>query len=1279
MRFAPCILLVLTLFSQVRAGAVGEANWPAASALRRGQAPVIDGRLGAEERQGATRLSGIVLLGGRILAAGGQPEARLAWLAAGLAIGIEIPLPPGEKAKAQATDWDGTVWQDDSVEVHVDPDHGHKRSYQFVVNALGTRLDSRGGDLRYNAEWQAAAVNQPGRWTAEFLIPWAALEASAPTAGQTLGLNLAVNASHLGGILTWAPLTGGLHAPAQFAHLTLATDTAVSLLNLEARRLAELRVEVLGTGSAEVSWTLDRRAAPDRLESLCRESRTVSAAQALPLPVSIPLANGFPKAGSYALKCVAASGGRVLLQQAVELEVGASLELRAQAFLREPRLGFTVRADPVAFPPAASKITLTVSGPAGVILEEKRAPAADTGEVRLELAGDQVPAGRLTVRAEAVQRLSGVRGSAERVLESPLKPVWLGTSEGLSREVPAPWTPLKTRGSAVYCWERCYRFERSPFPTEITARAAALLAGPIRLTGACNGTPIAWKGEHPRMLEDARDRVSMAVSATAPGLALAGVVTVEYDGMVRIDATLTPAAGQATLRDLTLEIPLLPERARYLYHFPGQWGSVANSGFLPSAGWSHAFKPFVWLGDEDRGLAWFCESERNWFPPGAADALTIQREDKAVVLRCHLIRGELAVSRPLEYTFGFQATPVKEPEKTVWDYRITHHGSYGLESQPATVGGTITYPAEGHLSASAGTFECWYRPAFENQERGVPRKDRRNTTNRSIFTLKWDADPAGGSNCGLYWNEQVQGPVAWSRRQGTVLLNPGAAVDWKAGQWLHLALTWSDQVRLYVDGKLVAETANTGFIPEPLGKAVIELGGAQAMALLDEVRILSTARPPTLNPGPVVADAETLLLDSFEGYGKGGTGGPGKAAKSVAFTAAKFGQGASWDPASNATQLQRLVEAGVRTICFHEHWSPYQSHPYVTAENRPRLRRLADACREADVDLLLYMSRQFADNAPEWELYADEVLQLPRSGAYRRQPEQKAYIACWNSAWKDFCLYYLGKTLDEFKHGGWYLDGPEWPMPCNNPHHGCGYLAPDGSRRPVYDIFATREFMKRLYVLTRQRNPQGQLNIHNSTVMVIPTLAWGTSTWGGEQIDAIKPPVKTLDILPMDAFRTEFMGRQWGIPAEFLVYEGQPYHSRDVLAYTLLHGVLIRPGGGDPESLERTAALWRVYDAFPFGEATLYPYWNNAERLTCTPAGVYATAYERPREGLLLFVSNLGEASAAAAVSLNLKAFGWESAATTDALSGAALPGADGVLRFPLEAWRYRVLRVRPP
>jgi hypothetical protein len=193
--------------------------------------------------------------------------------------------------------------------------------------------------------------------------------------------------------------------------------------------------------------------------------------------------------------------------------------------------------------------------------------------------------------------------------------------------------------------------------------------------------------------------------------------------------------------------------------------------------------------------------------------------------------------------------------------------------------------------------------------------------------------------------------------------------------------------------------------------------------------------------------------------------------------------------------------------------------------------------------------------------------------------------------------------------------------------------------------------------------------------MVIPTLAFGTSTWGGEQIDTIKPPVKTLDILPMDAFRTEFMGRQWGVPAEFLVYDGQPYYARDVLAYTLLHGVLIRPGGDD--MLGRISALWKVDDEFGITGAEMLPYWSNADVIECNPEGVYATAYQRPEKGLLLFVSNLGDEPAEAKVTLKLEELGLGGEVKVwDALTGDAVPMDGEEMEFGIGSWEYRVVRV---
>ena len=46
--------------------------------------------------------------------------------------------------------------------------------------------------------------------------------------------------------------------------------------------------------------------------------------------------------------------------------------------------------------------------------------------------------------------------------------------------------------------------------------------------------------------------------------------------------------------------------------------------------------------------------------------------------------------------------------------------------------------------------------------------------------------------------------------------------------------------------------------------------------------------------------------------------------------------------------LDALAAKGVRTVCFHEHWTPWQSHPYTTPENEPKLtaQSLADRIGE---------------------------------------------------------------------------------------------------------------------------------------------------------------------------------------------------------------------------------------------------------------------------------------------------------------------------------------------
>jgi hypothetical protein len=317
-----------------------------------------------------------------------------------------------------------------------------------------------------------------------------------------------------------------------------------------------------------------------------------------------------------------------------------------------------------------------------------------------------------------------------------------------------------------------------------------------------------------------------------------------------------------------------------------------------------------------------------------------------------------------------------------------------------------------------------------------------------------------------------------------------------------------------------------------------------------------------------------------------------------------------------------------------------------------------------------------SDIAPEWPLYSDECLVHPRAGGYHRLPEQHAYIVCYNSPWQDFMADGIAKMMDEYDIDGVYLDGTANPWACANVHHGCGYTRPDGTTGPTYGIFAAREMMRRIYTIVKTRKPNGLVNVHQSTCMTIPSVGWATSYWDGEQFGGIERGPFALEVLPLDAFRCEFMGHQWGVPAEFLCYE-RPYTYNQATAFTLLHDVLVRGSGLGP-NLERESLLWHIMDDFGREEAQWLPYWANGEYVTTAPDGVKVSIYSRGARGALLIVSNLSSAKADAQVRLSLGKLRLPARATArDMIAQEDVPLRDGVMTFAMEPLTYRVIAVK--
>lgn len=671
-------------------------------------------------------------------------------------------------------------------------------------------------------------------------------------------------------------------------------------------------------------------------------------------------------------------------------------------------------------------------------------------------------------------------------------PAEVGSAEGVTRAVPAPWTPLRVEkragGFRVRCWDREYDFAADSFVQRISSAGHPLLAGPVRVFARADGRNVLWSKSSLKLLSRSPDQAVFSQMLAGSGLTLRAQAEVEFDGMMRFDWDLS-ASKPTRLEALTLEVPIRKDHAKYFYQYRGYCGDDRKFGALTGEKMFKGFRPFLWFGDDERGIGWFAESDRNWFNADPSRVTEIVADGDTLFLRLHLVSSPVnllsgAAARrivpvmtdravpnvgSLRYTFGLQATPVKPVEKDTWDYRAI----------------------------------CVVQNA------------------------------------------------------------PGAA---------------------------------------------------------------STTDKLSLKP---------RLLD-------------------------------------------RLANAGVRTIVLFEHWTDIEAHFATT--RRKEIRRIVRDCHARGIQVLLYFGFLLSESAPEWRDFGNNSLVLPRSGwavyKYPPQPTQTAWRVCLRSHWQDILLAGMGRAFDELGADGVYLDGTAHSYACRNLIHGCGALRPDGSIAPTYPIFSVRSAMRRIYQVVKSRNPDGQVNVHNSSCMTIPTLAWATSTWDGEQFAGLKAGRKLGGFLPLDTFRTEFMGHQWGVPAEFLCY-GRPLSYSQALAVSLLHDVPVRPFLLTPD-LDVISSVWRVMDDFGRKEAEWVPYWRNEAFLKPSPPGVFASLYRHPRNGVLLVASNLSQRTAAGELRLNIPAlgFGGKRFRAFDALTGKDEQVRDGRLRFKLGPFAWRMIRM---
>ena len=185
-----------------------------------------------------------------------------------------------------------------------------------------------------------------------------------------------------------------------------------------------------------------------------------------------------------------------------------------------------------------------------------------------------------------------------------------------------------------------------------------MLARPIALKVLSAGKQLQWQNGQISVLESSATRVVLQGSADAQTpqgkVLLTTDIRLEYDGLATLTLRLQKPAGWQP-DSVSLEIPVQQKNAIYYHPYKGSIGLVpAGNGVVDQT----AFQPFSWLGDDTRGLFWFCETAQFWPNWSNPNALQVVRDADSVAIVANLVKGQ-NLPDDGTYNCGIEATPVK--------------------------------------------------------------------------------------------------------------------------------------------------------------------------------------------------------------------------------------------------------------------------------------------------------------------------------------------------------------------------------------------------------------------------------------------------------------------------------------------------------------------------------------------------------------------------------------------------------------------------------------------
>lgn len=284
--------------------------------------------------------------------------------------------------------------------------------------------------------------------------------------------------------------------------------------------------------------------------------------------------------------------------------------------------------------------------------------------------------------------------------------------------------------------------------------------------------------------------------------------------------------------------------------------------------------------------------------------------------------------------------------------------------------------------------------------------------------------------------------------------------------------------------------------------------------------------------------------------------------------------------------------------------------------------------RAAGKEPIPYVCPTYLSTAsPEWPYFRDRWFM----GEMQTTPSDvRAYgagfarISPRGDGWLEFITSKVQKFVQDHSLAGLYFDNT-LPMGAYAPQAGLGYTR-DGKRFKEYPILAYRDLYQSLYRI--QRSPwKGSMPFsiaHASGNLTIPILSFVDAYLNGEQYRGVVKD-NYLEVVSLDAFRTEFIGRQWGLIPIFLPefsaeVASQSGPTRGLMALVMLHDVIIWPLFVNVHEVNRAL---QALDKFNYVNAEFFPYYGPYPPARGSNKEIHISAYRKSNESLLV-IGNLG-------------------------------------------------------